>query len=269
MWGYSHSLDLGNYEMWSNPHKVTCYQVMGNKLSDYKCSKFEKKASERVFIHAPLYISPSGGVNPKNYNKLSRDSVNFLTPQLNMSSILGTATVVHPGYSYDSELGLNTCVNNCKRAITNSRDKGHQPLLLIENMAGQSRALCSELDELIYVVNSIKAEDECASHIGACIDTCHLHAAGYGLATDEQVSDLLSKLKPIENDIILIHLNDCEFDLGSKKDRHADLLTGSVFSERSLRTFLNVCKQRNYNIVLETPTTQNIHILSEIYKTTE
>lgn len=266
MWGYSHSLDLSTYAMWRNPHKVSCYQVMGNKLDESKCCRFEQKASERVFIHAPLYIAPSGGVNPKNYDKLSRDSVKHLTPQLNMSSILGTATVVHPGYTYDTKLGCNTCINNCKRAIINSKDTGHNPLLLVENMAGQSRALCSDLDELIYIVNGVKGDANCADNIGACIDTCHLHTAGYPLSTDEQINDLFSKLKPIESDILLIHLNDCEHPLGSRKDRHADLLKGCVFSERSLKTFLSGCKQRGYNVVLETPTTANIDIVADIYK---
>lgn len=267
MWGYTQSKDISTYDLWENPEKVTCYQVMGDKLNALMCCQFEKKASQRLFIHAPMYIAPSGGVSPKNYKDLSRKSVKLLTPQLNMSSILGTATVVHPGYSYDTDLGCNTCINNFRTCITDSKGKGHNPLLLVENMAGQRGALCSDLDELIYIINGVKEGEEHSNNIGACIDTCHLHAAGYPLLRDEQIDDLFHKLRSIESDIVLIHLNDCNFGLGSKKDRHADLLKGCVFTERSLKTFVSACKERNYNIILETPTTYNINIVSDIYKT--
>ena len=265
MFGYADNLDLNLYKIWQNPHKVTCYQIMGNKLDERSCCNYVEHGEQRIFIHAPHYIAPSGGVNPKNYDKLSHNSVEFLTPQLNMSSILESATIVHPGYSYDSQLGLNTCANNCKVSIDRCKSKGREPLLLIENMASQARSLCSDLDELIYVVNKVKEEKKLINNIGACIDTCHLHAAGYDLTTDAAINDLFSKLKPIENDIVLIHLNDCDHAKGSKRDRHADLLTGCVFTDRSLKTFVNKCSNAGYNIIMETPTTHNIDIITRIY----
>ena len=52
----------------------------------------------------------------------------------------------------------------------------------------------------------------------------------------------------------LIHLNDSCVPLGSKKDRHAMLGTGFIWTDNqdSLVYLINLCKKLNINIVLET-----------------
>jgi len=246
----------------SNFYPYSCCQIMGDS-NVIKYLPDLKKSSSTVFIHAPYTISPSGGVNKSKYDSLSNFSVKLITDQLLLSSSLQSATILHPGSSFDFELGLNTCVKNCCSAINKVKSK-RNPLLLIENMSGKGKVLCSEIYELDYIIKEIK-NNGLNDHIGVCIDTCHAHAAGYDLSTDENVSDFISNLKSIENDIVLVHLNDSKDKLGSKLDNHEDLLAGNAFSKRSLKTLISYFHSISSHIILETPTDININIVGNIY----
>jgi deoxyribonuclease-4 len=90
--------------------------------------------------------------------------------------------------------------------------------------------------------------------LGVCLDTCHLHAAGYDLARQEgyeaMVGDLWRCL-PIER-VRCIHVNDSVKPAGSRVDRHAHIGMGTIGCEgfgRLLRDerFVHIPK------ILETP----------------
>jgi hypothetical protein len=61
------------------------------------------------------------------------------------------------------------------------------------------------------------------------------------------------------NKNLMVHLNDSKTDFGSKMDRHAVLGFGTVWdyhkpeSFESLITLRNYCKDKSYDIILETP----------------
>ncbi len=103
-------------------------------------------------------------------------------------------------------------------------------------------------------LSSIISQIHDKSRIGVCLDTCHLHAAGYDLRTPSAFRATLREFDTVVGMRYLraLHLNDCKAPLGSGRDLHANVGTGFL----GLRAFWNVVNERacwGLPMVLETP----------------
>jgi len=101
--------------------------------------------------------------------------------------------------------------------------------VLIEGTAGSGTALGSTFEELRALRDSLSVGLQ--ARVGFCLDTAHLHAAGYDVARaleevwerfDQQVG--LTHLK-------CLHLNDSKGALGSRLDRHQWIGEGTIGPE--------------------------------------
>jgi len=93
--------------------------------------------------------------------------------------------------------------------------------------------------------------------IVVCLDTCHLHAAGYDLRsadgyaeTFEQFDRLIGMAR-----LKLLHLNDSKRPLGSRVDRHEHIGEGHLGLE-PFRRLVNDARFRALPMLLETPKTE-------------
>jgi deoxyribonuclease-4 len=119
--------------------------------------------------------------------------------------------------------------------------------VLIENPAGgESLANISVLRDVFF---ELKHRFDFFS--GLCIDTAHLYAAGYELSA-EGYQKLLAELSGVENEVKLIHLNDCASKFGSGRDQHASLGDGYIGLE-GLQKFLLLENFKTLPVILETP----------------
>jgi deoxyribonuclease-4 len=90
--------------------------------------------------------------------------------------------------------------------------------------------------------------------LGICLDTCHLHAAGYELRTAEGLSGTLDEFQTcigLER-LSLIHLNDSRYAQGSRLDRHEHIGLGEIGLE-GFRAILNHSVLQRLPMILETP----------------
>src|SRR5947208_5623837 len=101
--------------------------------------------------------------------------------------------------------------------------------VLIEGTAGAGTALGSTFEELRALRDALPAGVQ--ARVGFCLDTAHVHAAGYDVATaleevwerfDEDIG--LTHLK-------CLHLNDSKGRLGSRLDRHQWIGEGTIGPE--------------------------------------
>ena len=92
------------------------------------------------------------------------------------------------------------------------------PDLLFEPMAGQGQMLFARAGDL----DGYLAAVEHHPRAGACLDTCHLFAAGHDLTADGGVAAMLAEqLGPDgAGRVKLVHANDSLLDCGSRRDRH-------------------------------------------------
>ncbi len=156
-------------------------------------------------------------------------------------------TVVHPGsakHYKDITQALDRVVYGINWIIEHS-NKG---TILLETSAGSGQIIGDTFEELGY----LRQHAENKQRVAFCIDTQHMWASGYDFVSNtEQVIKDLDKHLGIQN-IKLIHLNNSQTELGSHKDRHANLKSGLIPFE-GLKKFVNHPALKHIPVVLETP----------------
>ena len=159
---------------------------------------------------------------------LRERSVAAFTGELARCRALGIPWVVsHPGnYMDDREAGLERNARAYARCLaTVPGDVG----VLIEGTAGAGTALGSTFEELRALRDALP--QAVRERVGFCLDTAHLHAAGYHVAGqadavwerfDREVGLRLLKC---------LHLNDSKGRAGSHLDRHEWIGEGTIGPE--------------------------------------
>ncbi len=120
--------------------------------------------------------------------------------------------------------------------------------LLIETTAGTGSNLGRSFTELKNIRDGCKGKDR----VGYVLDTQHTYAAGYDWVNNidsvvQEVGDTLSFQR-----VKAIHINDSMADLGSNKDRHANLGKGKI-GEDGMINVLHREEFKNIPFILETP----------------
>ena len=90
--------------------------------------------------------------------------------------------------------------------------------------------------------------------MGYCLDTCHLLAAGFNIATAAGLRSTVLQAEQVLglDHVHVIHANDSKFPLGSHVDRHANIGEGHIGRE-AFRRMLRDPKLRRKPFILETP----------------
>ncbi|MDT4937098.1 MAG: deoxyribonuclease [Pseudonocardiales bacterium] len=189
---------------------------------------FRASCAERaipLFVHAPYLInfgSPTA--------ETLRRSAEALEFSLRRGAAIGAAGVVMHAGSAVLGNGWEIAMQQVREQVLPVLDTVTDgPMLLIEPTAGGGGALASDADSLAAYFDAL-GEDE---RIGVCLDTCHLLAAGHDLST---VASFAAALRAYgraagTHQIGLVHVNDSRDPVGSKRDRHAALGTGTIGSE--------------------------------------
>lgn len=122
--------------------------------------------------------------------------------------------------------------------------------LLLETTAGQGTSLGWRFEEIGYILHKVKDKIP----VGVCIDTCHIFAAGYDVRTAQGWKETLEEFEQHIGLAFLyaFHLNDSQCDLGSRKDRHAQLGEGKIGLD-SFKFLMTYNKTRELPKYLETP----------------
>ncbi|HLH41406.1 MAG TPA: deoxyribonuclease IV [Bryobacteraceae bacterium] len=160
--------------------------------------------------------------------------------------------VVHPGNyrGVSIEQGVLHFLQGAGKAAQNL-NRGSLKLL-IENTAGAGAQLGSRLEEL-HAIRQF-ADQFTDLPIGFCLDTCHLLAAGYDIATGrglEQTVREIDRWLGLEN-VPVIHANDSKTPLASHVDRHENIGEGYIGVD-GFRRILAHPGLRDKAFILETP----------------
>lgn len=196
-----------------------------------------------MFIHLPCNIFSCH--NRSNY--IGSNSFRYTRHLLQLTADIDCKIVIHFGSAANGGT-LDNVIAFCQ-SVCPFINSGRR--LLLENSAGQGKYLGWSVDELRYVYARIDK-----SKIGFCLDTQHLYgAAMIQMQSMEEVRLLLDVLIPITSGIDLIHLNDSKVTFGSRKDSHARLGQGYIWSSRIdiLVETVNEFYRRGIPMIPETP----------------
>lgn len=233
-----------------------CGQIFAGSPRTWSVSEYEEENS-KVFQErrdeedqSPYVIHSTYLVNlatPKD--DLFEKSLNCLQSELNAAGTLGVEYVVfHPGAHTGS--GRENGIERIAEGI-DELDIPDGVTLLLENTAGKGTTLGKSMVELRQMIEKADTPEE---KIGVCIDTCHAHAAGYDLVSEDGFQDFIQE---IEEDLGLekvkvLHLNDSKDECGSEKDNHEDIGYGNI-GEEGFSNLVNSEELEELPMVLETP----------------
>jgi deoxyribonuclease IV len=210
-------------------------------------------ARERFDLH-PLAIHVNYLINLASADPMIRaKSIAAFRGELERAAVIGAEyLVLHPGnYKGRSvEEGIAAFVLGLKEAAEGFPSS--RLTVLLENTAGSGASLGSRFEELQSMREL--ARDLTSLEVGYCLDTCHLLAAGFNIATP---AGLRATVQQIEQtigftNVHLIHANDSKTRLGSRVDRHAHIGAGHIGLE-GFRRILGHRKLRKKPFILETP----------------
>jgi deoxyribonuclease IV len=122
--------------------------------------------------------------------------------------------------------------------------------VLIENTAGAEYSLGGSFEQVAEVIEHLH------DHIpvAACIDTCHVHVAGYDIVSEAGFQQTLRQLDStigLKN-VPLWHCNDAKAPCGSKLDRHQHIGKGTI-GLNPFRRLLNDPRLAHAAFIAETP----------------
>ena len=120
--------------------------------------------------------------------------------------------------------------------------------VLFETMAGQGSEIGATFEQIGALVDRILLKD----HIGVCLDTCHVFAAGYDIKNDlDGVLTQFDKAVGLRY-LKALHINDSVHPLGSHRDRHQRIGLGEIGLE-AMRRIVRHDAFSNLPMILETP----------------
>ncbi|MCR4950913.1 MAG: deoxyribonuclease IV [Solobacterium sp.] len=197
---------------------------------------------DRMIIHAPYLINPANSVKPE----VADLAVTFLQEEVKRTAGIGAKYIVlHPGSftTTDQVTGIRTAAAQLNRL-------GSLPantVICLETMAGKGTEIGRSFEELAEILSALE-HPEC---YGVCLDTCHIHDAGYDMNDFDGVLDRFDQVIGLSR-LHVIHLNDSKNIRGAGKDRHANIGCGEIGFEALLAAAEN---RRTADIpkILETP----------------
>jgi apurinic endonuclease APN1 len=252
------SIDLGMYSVqffMGSPQSTNRSKISEDDLS--KSKKLLDRFPLKVFTHFPYVSNLAGSVDCLAWEgNIQQDTktlkvIESLQYELSvLSHFPNNGVVIHPGNFKDREIGLVTITKSINKLefLPNSK-------LVLENSAGQGCSLATTFEELKKIIDNVDIDKR--KHIGICIDTCHLFAYGdYDISKVTEVDRMLTDFDNIIGIkyLSLIHLNDSETPLRSKKDRHACIGKGHIWKSdnSSLLHLLKKCSDLKVPFILET-----------------
>lgn len=209
---------------------------------------------EDVIVHAP-YIVNLGQIDEEKH----MFGIRFLIDEIKKIEACGMKyMVLHPGAYIKATLeqGLNQIIKGVNQILA----KTNSVTILLETMAGKGTECGRTFDEIAYIINNVFDK----TRIGVCLDTCHIHDAGYDL-----VNDYEGVMREFDEKIGLeylktIHVNDSKNVRGAHKDRHENIGFGYIGFDTLLKVIYDE-RFKDIPKILETPYIPSVKDKDESY----
>jgi len=204
----------------------------------------DASAIEAVAVHAVYLVNCAS-----KDREIRRKSLNSLKHALRVGDAIGARGVVLHAGARKGEPHAPS-IRRAGKVIRDALDGSERCPVLLENTAGTQGPLGRNFDELGELIDAAGA----GKRLGACLDCCHLLAAGFEIRSREALSAVVDEFdaKVGLNRLRCIHVNDSQVPLGSNRDRHANLGDGEL-GAKGLRLFLSERRFEELPALIETP----------------
>ena len=241
-------------------------------LSEAQCSRMRLLREQHGI--GPLVIHTNYLVNLASITaEFHRKSVAAFRGELERAVQLGAEfLVLHPGSfrGRSREEGLELAARSVAEAAQGLELEKSNLTVLIENTAGAEFSLGGSFDQVAQMLERLRP----VCRVGACIDTCHTHAAGYDLVSEAGWQQTMAELDATIDlkNVFVWHCNDAKDARGSRRDRHEHISRGTIGLE-PFRRLLNDPRTEEAAFIAETPIDEpgddlrNVAILKSLVET--
>src|SRR5690625_3355714 len=163
-----------------------------------------------IVVHAPYIINIANTVKPETFEL----GVSFVGREIERTAALRAKQIVlHQGANVGDgeEEGKKKIIEGLNEVL----DKNIDVQIALETMAGKGTEIGRSFEELAAIFDGVTHNEK----LSVCLDTCHIHDAGYDVVNDfDGVLDRFDKMIGIDR-LKVIHVNDSKNEQGASKDR--------------------------------------------------
>lgn len=196
-----------------------------------------------IVVHAPYIINIGNTLKPATFEL----GVNFLRSEIERTHAIGAKQIVlHPGahVGAGSDEGIKKIIEGLNEVL--SKDNDVQ--IALETMAGKGTEIGRNFDEIARIIDGVTLNEK----LSVCMDTCHIHDAGYDIVNDfDGVLNEFDKTIGVDR-IKVIHVNDSKNPKAAHKDRHENIGFGHI-GFKPLQYIINHPQLSEQPKILETP----------------
>ncbi|MEX0689914.1 MAG: deoxyribonuclease IV [Candidatus Paceibacterota bacterium] len=235
-----------------------CLQIFSSSPRSWSFANIEEskmksflKTKETLGID-PVYFHANYLINLGDDGRIGNLSKNNLIAEMNIAKEMGVkGSIVHIGSFKDrsdtpafEHEKYPVLIKNTKEVL---KAVPKEALLIIEN-AGM-RKIGKTIEEIAQIIKDV--DDD---RVRVCLDTCHLHAAGYDLSSKKKFDDFFSNFEKIIGleKLELLHINDSRDSQGSFRDRHDNIGEGQI-NKKVFEFIMNEKKLKSVPLIIETP----------------
>jgi deoxyribonuclease IV len=231
----------------SSPRQWASYELSGRQCDEITRLR-EKYDLKPLVIHTNYLVNLAA-----NSELFLKKSVAAFRGEVERAlALCADYLVLHPGSfrGADREAGLLQTAAAIA-AATQDLDLVKGGLtILIENTAGAEFSLGGSFEQVAEVLQRLRG----LVPVAACVDTCHVHVAGYDIVSEAGMRATLAHLDETIGfkNVPVWHCNDAKAARGSKLDRHQHIGEGTIGVE-PFRRLLNDPRLAHAAFIAETP----------------
>jgi deoxyribonuclease-4 len=241
-------LGCNTFQIFSTSPRQWQPYSLGRKQCEIMGGLRKKYDLKPLVIHSNYLINLAGANAP-----FLKKSIAAFRGELERAlALCADYLVLHPGSfrGTSREEGLErTAASIAEASLGLDLAKGGL-MILIENTAGAEFSLGGTFEQVGELLERLRK----TVPVGACIDTCHTHVAGYDIVSAEGRQLTLHHLAQqigLKN-VRVWHCNDAKADRGSRLDRHEHIGRGKLGLE-VFRALLNDRRLKHAAFIAETP----------------
>ena len=225
-------------------------QWRGKELSDEDISTYKKLLQESSI--GPVVVHDTYLINLCATDKeILRKSRTALKDELDRCERLGVEYLnFHPGSHIGA--GEKEGIKRIAESLNTIHDqtRGYGVRSVLETTAGQGTAIGYRFEQLREIIDLV----EDAERMAVCVDTCHVFAAGYDIATERGYEKTFEDFDAVIGlgRLAAFHVNDSKREFGSRVDRHEHIGKGAI-GKTGFRLLMNDDRFRTVPKILETP----------------
>src|SRR5690625_5151828 len=142
-----------------------------------------------IVVHAPYIINIANTIKPETFEL----GVRFLQTEIERTEALGAKQIVlHPGAHVGAGVdeGIKRIVEGLNEVLT----KDQTVQIALETMAGKGTEIGRSFDEIAKIIDGVTHNEK----LSVCLDTCHVHDAGYDVQDFDELLNEFDKIVGVD-----------------------------------------------------------------------